>query len=305
MPFRYACPHCGIETLVDDRYEGQSGPCAGCGLTVVIERPRPVRQLPTQRKNARQDVSVGTIRIMIGVLLLAAAVGSLATWIIYANLLPRWRAWQQARQAVHCQQQLKKIAIALRNYYADYGQLPPVVVKAADGTPMHSWRVLLLPYLGYEALWANYRLDQPWNSPANQAVAMTIPAEYQDTSQLGSNTTPFLAITGPNAAWTIAETRQSAKFAEPAQQIILVMEMAGSNILWTQPVDADLSKISFTINGKHPIGPRAGHSGGPHVMAMDGSVYQLRPDLPDHMVRSLLDATDGATLSMGTVVQPP
>jgi hypothetical protein len=243
------------------------------------------------------------IRMMIGVLLLLAAFGSLVSWIVYANLLPRWRAWQQARQTVHCRNQLQRIGIALRNYYNDYGRLPPTVVKAPDGTPMHSWRVLLLPYLGYEKLYANYRLDEPWNSPANQIVAMTVPAEYQDMSQFGSNTTMFVAVTGPNSAWTISETGRLPTIPEPTHQSILVIEMAGSNVVWTQPIDADLSMMSFTVNAKQTFSPRAGHSGGPHVLAIDGSVFQLRRDLPDHIVRSLLDATDGAPLFSSTIAE--
>jgi hypothetical protein len=36
MPISFACPHCGLQTMVQDQYLGQSGPCAGCGQTVTV-----------------------------------------------------------------------------------------------------------------------------------------------------------------------------------------------------------------------------------------------------------------------------
>jgi uncharacterized membrane protein YhaH (DUF805 family) len=38
MPIPFTCPHCGRQTTVDDRYAGQSGPCAGCGGPVTVPR---------------------------------------------------------------------------------------------------------------------------------------------------------------------------------------------------------------------------------------------------------------------------
>jgi hypothetical protein len=39
MPVPFTCPHCGHQTLVQDQYVGQSGPCAGCGQTVTVLPP--------------------------------------------------------------------------------------------------------------------------------------------------------------------------------------------------------------------------------------------------------------------------
>ena len=42
MPVPFTCPHCGHQTLVQDQYVGQSGPCAGCGQMVTVLPPHAV-----------------------------------------------------------------------------------------------------------------------------------------------------------------------------------------------------------------------------------------------------------------------
>src|SRR5262245_43971076 len=45
-----------------------------------------------------------------------------------------------------CVNNLKQLGIALYNYHDTFKQFPPVYVADERGRPMHSWRVLLLPY---------------------------------------------------------------------------------------------------------------------------------------------------------------
>jgi len=42
---------------------------------------------------------------------------------------------------------------------------------------MHSWRVLILPYMGEEEqqLYSRYNLNEPWNSPENHKLAALRP----------------------------------------------------------------------------------------------------------------------------------
>ena len=45
-----------------------------------------------------------------------------------------------------CANNLKQIALGLQAYHHRYGCLPPPYVPDKNGKPMHSWRVLVLPY---------------------------------------------------------------------------------------------------------------------------------------------------------------
>ena len=66
----------------------------------------------------------------------------------------------------------------MHNYNGTYGRLPPAVVYGEDGKPLHSWRVLLLPFIEQQALYEEFRLDEPWDSPHNIALLPRMPLTY-------------------------------------------------------------------------------------------------------------------------------
>jgi hypothetical protein len=66
---------------------------------------------------------------------------------------------REASRRSQCMNNLKQILIALQNYHDVYGEFPPACIRDKDGKPMHSWRVLLLPFLEQEALYKQYRFD--------------------------------------------------------------------------------------------------------------------------------------------------
>jgi hypothetical protein len=72
----------------------------------------------------------------------------------------------------------KKVMQALHSYHREKGHLPPAVVYGKDGKPWHSWRVLILPFLGHEYLYKEYDQSVPWDDPKNQAVLERIPEPY-------------------------------------------------------------------------------------------------------------------------------
>jgi hypothetical protein len=56
MPVPFTCPHCGHQTLVQDQYVGQSGPCAGCGQMVTVFPPGAVPPFPV--KSLGEDAGI-------------------------------------------------------------------------------------------------------------------------------------------------------------------------------------------------------------------------------------------------------
>ena len=49
-----------------------------------------------------------------------------------------------------------------------------------SGRELLSWRVFLLPYLGEEALYKQFRLNEPWDSPHNRTLVDKMPAVFAD-----------------------------------------------------------------------------------------------------------------------------
>ena len=93
--------------------------------------------------------------------------------------------------------------MAVANYHETYGCFPPAYVADGDGKPMHSWRVLILPYLGQQELYNAYDFAEPWNGPSNGKLAGRIGNIYLrsglDSDQI--HTTSFVAVVGPQTVW--------------------------------------------------------------------------------------------------------
>src|SRR5438270_2879813 len=68
--------------------------------------------------------------------------------------------------------------MAMRSYEDRHGQLPPAVVYGEDGRPLHSWRVLILPFIGEEDLHRQFKMDEPWDSRHNSQLLSKMPAMY-------------------------------------------------------------------------------------------------------------------------------
>ena len=71
------------------------------------------------------------------------------------------------------------IAPGIDGFQRDFGCLPPRAICDPDGKPLLSWRVMLLPYLGYENLFALFRLDQPWDSRHNKRLLPFMPSIFK------------------------------------------------------------------------------------------------------------------------------
>ena len=77
----------------------------------------------------------------------------------------------QAREAarkMQCSSYSKGILLAFHNYSDTHGALPPLYTVDDEGKPLHSWRVLILPFLDQQDLYNQIRLDEPWDSEYNK-----------------------------------------------------------------------------------------------------------------------------------------
>jgi hypothetical protein len=71
----------------------------------------------------------------------------------------------------------------MANFYDTQKHFPAseaIVDKA--GNPLLSWRVAILPYMEQQALFNEFHLDEPWDSPHNLKLARTIPAPFVNPS---------------------------------------------------------------------------------------------------------------------------
>jgi hypothetical protein len=88
--------------------------------------------------------------------------------------------------SVKCQSNTKQIVQALHRYHDEHGAFPPLYTVDEEGEPLHSWRVLILPYIGQKQLYEQIRLDEPWDTEHNHRLHWEMPALYQCLGDIGS-----------------------------------------------------------------------------------------------------------------------
>lgn len=218
---------------------------------------------------------------------------------------------QEARWA-RCHSNLAQIGLALQNYEDVYGSLPPAYLTNRAGTPLLSWRVLILPYLERDDLYGRIRLDEPWNSPHNISLAPLMPDIYRCPADrnAGVGETSYVAVTGPETLWPGATSTRILALRNSSETILLV-EGANSRISWMEPRDLPSSAAnriardpSSGIVCRHPC--RSGieslngvHSGytakalgyrlcSANCLFADGHVFALSEDTSPETIRRLL-----------------
>ena len=177
-----------------------------------------------------------------------------------ALLLPAVQSAREAARRAQCVNNLKQIALALLNYENATGSFPPAYVADASGKPIHSWRVLILPYLGQQALFNKYRMNEPWDGPNNRKLAAQIPNVYRCPAQANdpanqSVETHYFAVVDPQTAWPGSRGRRIRDIVDGTSKTILVLEASGVQTNWMEPRDLSLEEGIELLTTK----PRSGH----------------------------------------------
>ena len=206
----------------------------------------------------------------------------------------------QARDLTKCRVNLHEIGIALRQYHEDFGRFPPAIVTDRTGTPLHSWRVLLLPYLGQRELYSRYHFDEPWNGPTNRTLGAKMPDVYGCPSAHQSPSTgmtSYLAMSGPGTAFPDGGSSSMTQFGDGLSQSLLLVESTERRVPWMAPLDLKISEEE-TRNEIHPDG-ESPHRSGRHVLFASGDVHLMHQGDFSHSRRQLatIDGKDIPTES--------
>lgn len=221
--------------------------------------------------------------------------------VIVWLLLPAMDGCQPAKRTV-CRNNLKQIEIALHNYRDAYDCFPPAYVADATGRPIHSWRVLILPYLDQALLYNQYRFEEPWNGPNNSKLADIPVPVYQCPTDVKARDgkdfwTSYVAVVGPHSCWPGTSVIRSADIKDGSSNTLHVAEIRDSGIHWMEPRDLYLGQMAPTINARGGQGISSGHTEGANVSLADGSVRFVGDKLSAEVVRQLIDRDDGGPAS--------
>ncbi|WP_165069806.1 DUF1559 family PulG-like putative transporter [Paludisphaera rhizosphaerae] len=225
---------------------------------------------------------------------------ALALLLLAAILLPTIRSAEPIRRA-QCAGNLRQIMVALQSYANDYGALPPACSVDAQGQILHSWRTLILPYLGEEDLYRSIDLSKSWKDPANQKARESAVAVYQcPVHGVGEGwTTSYLACVGPHAFLLPTEPRPLATITDPPDSTLAVIECMPHESVrhlelpwtWMAPDDA---KEGIVIG----LGPntKARRRGTLNAAFVDGNVRSLKAPIEPSFHTALRSVDGGETI---------
>jgi hypothetical protein len=234
----------------------------------------------------------------LGVLCLVCLIGLL--------LVPAVHSGREAACRLRCSNNLKEIALGVLNYEAAHHCFPPTYIADKNGKPMHSWRVLILPYPGCGSLhdyYQAYDFADPWDGAKNKKLLAERPTEYcaeareyyacpgnRTATAPSATQTSYVAVVGPNTGWARARSKKlgDADWTGWARKTVMLVEVANSGIQWTEPRDLSLDDLGaggtrsplLAVSSNHHHGDDfffAYNRCGAHVAMVDGSVHYLPP----------------------------
>jgi len=197
-----------------------------------------------------------------------------------------------------CLNNLKQIGLAMHNYHDVYKCFPPAYISDENGKPMHSWRVLLLPFMEQEMLYKEYNFDEPWDGPTNLALTNMIPQVYrcpEDTNGRDGETS-YLMIVGPGTFSTVTGPRRLGEFPDGAVSTIMLAETVNSGVNWVEPRDFEVERMRFEINDPAGGGIGSRHPGGVNAAMCDGSVRWLSEWTTAEDVRAMTTINGGEVI---------
>ena len=189
---------------------------------------------------------------------------------------------------------LKQIGLAMHTYHDAHQSFPAHAIYSKDGkTPLLSWRVAILPYLDGQALYDEFKLDEPWDSKHNKKLIAKVPKLYEPLGLgvKGEGLTYYQVFTGPNTLFDGAKKIGIRNITDGTSNTVMVIE-AKDSVEWTQPAELKLPQA------KEKLPPVGGlFKSGANALYCDGSVRFVPRDTSAAVMRAIITPAGGETLS--------
>lgn len=193
-------------------------------------------------------------------------------------LLPVTRAAPEASRRSVCANNIKRIGAAILAYTEEHGALPPAYTVDALGRPLHSWRVLILPYLD-QIKDTGIDLDKPWDDPANAAALRATPDVYRcPGARVQEGTTTYHLVVSPGGLVRPDGSASLERLRSAEGATVLVVEGTVDRAVgWTSPFDHGAEVLASFRTGPH--------RGLMNTLQADGSVRSVMIDRLPNEVR--------------------
>jgi len=188
---------------------------------------------------------------------------------------------------------LRQIGVAMLRFpdsQEGIHRFPAAASYGADGKPLLSWRVLILPYLEQESLYKEFHLNEPWDSQHNKTLIAKMPPIYRSPmSKLKEpGRTNYVVAVGPGTVFGGREGMKTSDIKDGMSYTILTVEVADAHaVIWTKPED-------LAFDPKDPAKGLGGvYPGGFYAVFCDSSVLFVPLPQPAETLRRMFEAGDG------------
>lgn len=178
------------------------------------------------------------------------------------------------------------------------GMSAPVIVAKGEKALL-SWRVAILPYLDENELFAQFKLDEAWDSPHNKQLLKRMPKIFAPpgTKTREPYATFYQVFVGPHAAFEKHRARRVTDIIDGLSNTIMMVEAANA-VPWTKPED-----LNFAPD--EPIPELGGlFAGLCNAAFMDGAVHTLASNGPADILRLAIMCDDGMPADFNRIKAP-
>lgn len=237
-------------------------------------------------------------RFLIGSVLCVAVSG----FMFLSALIPLGEHSRDMARTSQCRNNMKQLFLALRSYQNTYSALP----SAVSGNPPVSWRVLLLPMLDHQETFDLYQQSFAWDAPENRRIASFPVVPYLcptlDHHHDGEsiNFTSYSVPIGTHSLFDATRTPRLDQISDGASHTLLLLEVCGTRIGWSEPRDIDISQAPIGVNlpgDERRVSPgvlSSPHLGnGANAAFADGTIRYFSQGTDPTVLKSILQCDDG------------
>jgi hypothetical protein len=244
-----------------------------------------VARLKEEVLNLKPQVTENELRYEIGSLIkmpLAAVMSS--------GILETLEMVRLTNERFSSQYKLRELSGAIEKFNQDKKQFPLREILGEDGESLLSWRVRILPYLGYETLYHKFHLHERWDSPHNIQLLAEMPSILRNGPDgMETGRTTFVAPYGGSTPdrqtiWDIVPGDLREIPEEQRESILLVEVNEEAAVPWTSPEDFNIESFDLRTFLRSP-------PAGNGVVFVDGQTEYLSNAIGLEDLRELLQCS--------------
>ncbi len=218
------------------------------------------------------------------------------------GMVPASMQVRRAARRVEAANNMRQVMLAMHNYHDANGAFPGRFSKNDDDEQLLSWRVHLLPYLEESDLYAEFNLDEPWDSENNKALIEKMPQCYfHPAARTEEGKTVYVVPQGEGSAITDPSDSGTPKgiglgqIADGSSNTGVIFEASAENaVVWTQPEDFKWEDI------EDPVAALFGDwdGDGVNIAFGDGSVQFINKEKLREFIDKLITIDDGEAIDI-------